>query len=118
MPAFGAVQTPTTLSSGEKLAVLNAENLASGSATMAVATTPQPMPITLGILNNAGQSVTLQASADNKADGSTYFPVYNEAGNEVTVAASTVGVAVVPGGLFYRLLAGGAITVGTIWLAR
>lgn len=118
MPAFGAVQTPTTLASGEKLAVLNAENLGSGSLTMAVCLTPQPEPVDLAIVNNSGQALALVASADNKSDGSTYFPVYNEAGNAVSAANATVQMVRVAAGLFYALKAGGAITAGTAWLAR
>ena len=118
MPAFGAAQTPVSLSSGERVSVLTAENLANNAATMAVTVTAQPEPVVLGIVNLSGQSVTLQASADNAASGATYANVYNEAGNAVTVATSSVGVAMVPGGLYYRVVAGGLITGGTIWLAR
>lgn len=116
MPAFGAVQSPTSLSSGEKVAVLNAENLANGALTMAVSLTPQPTPVVLAIHNNSGQSVSLVASPDlTEAD---FLPVYNEAGNAVTVAAGEVGMAQVAPGLFYAVKAGGAIVAGTIWLAR
>jgi hypothetical protein len=117
MPLFGA-QGPTALSSGEKLAVLNSENLGSGALTMAVALMPQPTPVDLAIVNGSSQTVSLVASADNKSAGSTYFPVYNEAGTAVTAAADTVATARVSPGLFYAVKAGGAITAGTIWLAR
>jgi hypothetical protein len=118
MPAFGAVQTPTALSSGENLPVLSAENLANGALTMAVALTPQPSPIDLAIVNGSSQTVSLVASADNKSDGSTYFPVYNEAGSAVTAATDTVATARVASGLFYAIKAGGAITAGSVWLSR
>lgn len=118
MPALGAVQTPTSLSSGERVAVLNAENLANNALTMAVTLTPQPTPVDLAIVNGSSQTVSLVASADNKSDGSTYFPVYNEAGNAVTAATDTVATVRVAPGLFYAVKAGGAITAGTIWLAR
>jgi hypothetical protein len=118
MPAFGAVQTPTELASGERVAVLNTENLANNALTMAVTLTPQSMPVDLAIVNGSTQTVSLVASADNKADGSTYFPVYNEAGNAVTAATDTVATVRVAPGLFYAVKAGGAITAGTIWLAR
>ena len=116
MPAFSA--GATTLSSGDKLAVLNAENLANGALTMPVCFTPQPVSVDLAIVNNTTQSVSLVASYDNKSDGSTYFPVYNEAGNAVTAATDTVATVRVATGLFYAVKAGGAITAGTIWLAR
>ena len=116
MPAFSA--SPTALSSGDQLAVLNAENLANGALTMAVNFAPQPVSIDLAIVNHSGQTVSLVASADNKSDGSTYFPVYNEAGTAVTAATDTVATARVAAGLFYAIKAGGAITAGTIYLAR
>jgi hypothetical protein len=92
MPLFSAVQTPTELSSGDKLSVLNGENLALNALTMAVSLTPQPAPIDLAIYNNSGQSVSL--------------------------VASPVGTALVAPGLYYAVKAGAAITAGTIWLAR
>jgi hypothetical protein len=116
MPLFSAVQTPTELSSGDKLSVLNGENLALNALTMAVSLTPQPAPIDLAIYNNSGQSVSLVASPDlTSAD---FLPVYNEAGNEVTVVTGEVGTALVAPGLYYAVKAGAAITAGTIWLAR
>jgi hypothetical protein len=118
MPLFSAVQTPTELSSGDKLSVLNGENLALNALTMAVSLTPQPAPIDLAIVNGSSQTVSLVASADNKSDGSTYFPVYNEAGNAVTAATDTVATVRVAPGLYYAIKAGAAITAGTIWLAR
>ena len=116
MPLFGAVQTPTTLSSGENLAVLNAENLSNNALTMAVYFTPQPTPITLAIYNKSGQSVSLVASPDNTA--ADFLPVYNEAGNAVAAANSTVATCIVSPALYYAVKAGGAITGGTVWLAR
>jgi hypothetical protein len=116
MPTFGAVQTPTELSSGDKLAVLNAENLALNALTMAVSLTPQPTPVMLAIWNNSGETVSLVASPDlTSAD---FLPVYNEAGNEVTVATGEVGTALVAPGLYYAVKAGSAIAAGTIWMAR
>ena len=118
MPAFSAPQSPTALSSGDKIAVLNTENLANGALTMAVNFTPQPTPVDLAIVNGTSQTVSLVASADDKSDGSTYFPVYNEAGTAVTADTDTVATARVSAGLFYAIKAGGAITAGTVWLAR
>ena len=116
MPALSA--SPTALSSGDQLAVLNAENLANNALTMAVNFAPQPVSIDLAIVNHSGQTVSLVASADNKSDGSTYFPVYNEAGNAVTAADGSVVMVRVSPGLYYAIKAGGAITAGTIYLAR
>jgi hypothetical protein len=114
MPQFGAVLTPTTLSSGEKLAVLNKESLTSAALTMAVYLSPQPEPIDLAIVNGSSQTVSLVGSGD----GVNYYPVYNEAGTAVTAATDTVATAKVASGLSYAIMAGGSITGGTIWLAR
>jgi hypothetical protein len=116
MPLLGAVQTPTSLSTGERVELLAGENLANNGVTMAVSLTPQPTPVVLAIWNNSGESVSLVASPDlTSAD---FLPVYNEAGNEVTVGSGEVGTALVAPGLYYAVKAGGAITAGTIWLAR
>lgn len=114
MPAFGAVQTPTTLSSGEKIAVLNAENLANNALTMAVALTPQPVLPVISIVNGSSQTVSLVASADNV----NYYPVTDDEGIVVSAPTGTVVAATVSSGLFYAVKAGGSITAGTIWLAR
>jgi hypothetical protein len=116
MPQFGAVQTPTTLSPGEKLTVLNNENLANGALTMAVSITPQATTVILAVYNNSGQSVTLCASPDFIAVD--YLPVTDTAGVAVAVAAGTVVLCEVAAGLQYAVKAGGAVTGGTIWLAR
>lgn len=116
MPLLGAVQTPTSLSTGERVAVLNAENLALNGLTMAVSLTPQPTSITLALYNNSGQSVTLVASPDLTA--ANFLPVYDEAGVAVTAATATVATARVAPGLYYAVKAGGAIAAGTIYLAR
>ena len=116
MPLLGAVQTPTSLSAGDSLAVLNAENLSNGALTMAVSLTPQPTPVPLAVYNKSGQSVSLVASPD--LTSGDFLPVYNEAGNAVTVANNTVAMVLVAHGLYYAVKAGGAITAGTIWLAR
>ena len=116
MPLLGAAQSPTALSSGERLAVLNAENLANAGISMAVALMPQPTPVVLAIYNNSGQSVSLVASPD--LTSGDFLPVYNEAGNVVTVPNGQCWTAMVAPGLYYAVKAGGAITAGTIWLAR
>jgi hypothetical protein len=116
MPLLGAVQTPTALSSGERIAVLNAENLSSGALTMAVSLHPQAnAPIMLSLYNNSGQTVTLQGSPDLvQAD---FMPVSSGA-QAISVANGAVGTFEVSSGLYYAVKAGGAITAGTIWLAR
>ena len=115
MPLLGAVQTPTELSCGDKLAVLNAENLANGGFTMAVAFTPQASDINVALYNNSGQTVTLQASPDLvQAD---FMPV-TAGGVAASVVAGAVGVFWVTSGLYYAVKAGGAITAGTVWIAR
>lgn len=118
MPAFGAVQTPTALASGEKIALLSAEDLANNALSMAVSFSPQPAGVRIAIVNHSGQSVSLVASYDNKSDGSTYFPVYSPAGTAATVPDGQAWVLEVASGLFYAIKAGGAITAGTVWLAR
>ena len=116
MPAFNAAQNPTELASGDRVAVLNAENLANAAFTMAVSLTPQPNgPIMLGVWNNSGQTVTLQASPDLvQAD---FLPVSSGA-QAISVATGAVGEFSVSSGLYYAVKAGAAITAGTIWLAR
>jgi hypothetical protein len=117
MPAFTSPQSPTALSSGEKLAVLNAENLAENALTMAVALEPQPQLVALSIYNGSGETVALVASPTMTADD--FFPVTYD-GTPVTAASDTVTTVEVASSLFYAVQNGavGAITDGTIWLAR
>ena len=111
MPLFGAVQTPTALSNGESVAVLNAENLGSGALTMAVAFTPQPTPVSLAIYNNSSQTVDLVASPD--LTSGDFLPVY--AGETaITVATDTIGVFQVASGLYYAIKAGGVELWGLV----
>ena len=116
MPQFAAIQTPTALSIGERIAVLNGENLANGALTMGVSLHPGPTNPVLAVYNNSGQTVTLQASPDFVS--ADYLPVTDTAGVAVSVATGTVVAAEVAAGLNYAVKAGGAITAGTIWLAR
>ena len=116
MPAFGAAQTPTSLTNGDRVAVLNAESLANGALTMAINVIPEPTNIMLAIHNNSGQSVSLVASPDLVAGN--FLPVYNEAGNAVMVANGQVSMFFAASGLNYALKAGAAITAGTIWVTR
>lgn len=115
MPLFGAVQTPTALSSGDKIAVLNNENLGNAALTMAVSLHPQPSsPIVLSIVNGSSQTVSLVGSAD----GVNFYPVTDDEGTVVSATTGTVVASTISSGLFYAVKAGGAITAGTIWLAR
>ena len=117
MPIFGAVQTPTTLSSGDKLQVINsADTIASGSLSMAVSLEPQPTQITMGIYNNSGQSISLVASPDFVSGD--YLPVYNTAGTAVTVPNGQVWLLAISPGLQYAVKAGAQITSGSVWLTR
>lgn len=117
MPAFGAPQTPTALSSGDKIAVLNDEDLAANALSMAVALTPQPTPVVLAIYNDTGETVSLVSSPDSTT-AADFLNVANETLNVVAVAGGTVGTAIVAPGLFYAIKAASAITAGTVWLAR
>jgi hypothetical protein len=115
MPLLGAVQTPTSLSNGESVAVLNAENLGNGALSMAVTFTPQPTSIMLAIYNNSGQVVDLVASPD--LVNADFLPV-SSGETAITVAAGAVGIFPVASGLYYAIKAGAAITAGTVWLSR
>lgn len=118
MPLFGAVQTPTALSSGEKIALLLAENLADSAATMSFALTPQPAggPIALTIDNPTAESLTLQTSPDNV----NWTAVMNEFTQPAVAQSGFASVFNVSPSGYYRLanLSGNAIAAGTVWLAR
>jgi hypothetical protein len=117
MPLLGAVQTPTCLSSGDKLRVLNAEDMAQGDLTMAVTLSPQPLNSTLGIYNNTTSVLNLMASPDLVADH--FLPIYDGVvGAGISVAPGNILSAQFHSGLYYALQAASALTAGTIWLAR
>ena len=114
MPAWSAAGT-TSLSSGERLQVLLATD-ASGAGGFLQGFTlgAQPVPIALTIVNNSGQTVVLQASADNV----TWLPVTSQ-GTAVSVATGLAETFTVSSGLYYRLANAVAIVAGgTIWVAR
>ena len=117
MPLFGAVQAPTELSSGDKLRILNAEDMAANDLTMAVALTPQPINATLGIYNATTSVLTLLASPDLvKAH---FLPIYDGiAQYEIQAGAGQVLTAQFHSGLYYALRAESALAAGTVWLAR
>ena len=117
MPAFGAVQTPTTLSSGDKLAVLNVENLGAGGLTMVFALAPQPAPPYLDIYNNTTSVINLMASPDLVL--AHFLPVFDGiAGVQIQAQPGNVLTAQPHGGLYYALQAVSAVTAGTIWVDR
>lgn len=100
---------------GGRLKILNAANLASGARTTPfIMTAPPNGQVTLMVLNKSGQTVTLEASADNQ----TWAPVTAEGGSALTIADSTCVPLTVGGGLFYALQPGADVTAGTIWVSR
>lgn len=114
MPAW-TVAAQAALSSGDNLQCLLAtEGSVANGSLKGFSLTPQPTPVLLSILNNSGQTLTLQASADNV----TWLPVsYN--GTAISVTTATVGSYPVSSGLNYRLNNVSQITAGgTVWVAR
>lgn len=116
MPAFGAAQTPTALSSGEKIAVLNGEDLAENALTMAISLTPVTDGVWLAIYNQSGETVNLVGSPDFTA--ANYLPVTDISGGAITAATDTITVCKVATALNYAIQAAAAITDGTVYLAR
>src|ERR1700685_2596752 len=92
---------PTSLAPGERLAVLSNENLANAAAAQAVDfASSYGGPVPLSIVNNAGQALILQASADN---GVTWQDVLDNDQQAVTVASGVTLVVEVSPSLLYRL---------------
>ena len=115
MPAWSAAGT-TNLSAGEKLNVLKAtEASGAGGFLQGFTLTPQTSPVIATILNNSGQTVVLQCSADNV----TWVPVTATNGSAISVATGAAEVYELGAGLYYRLTNAVAIVAGgTIWIAR
>lgn len=114
MPAWSAT-TQAALSSGDNLqCLLSTDTSGAGGALKGFSFTPQATPVLLAILNNSGQTLVLQASADNV----TWLPVsYN--GTAISVVTGICGEFPVVAGLNYRLSNATAITAGgTVWVAR
>jgi len=115
MAAWSAT-TQAALSAGDNLQVLGAtETSGAGGALKGFAFTPQATPINLAILNNSGQTLVLQASADN----TTWLPVTLN-GTVVSVATGLcLEFSGLASGLNYRLANAVAITAGgAVWVAR
>lgn len=102
---------------GESYAVLNAEDLAHNTATMAVQTkTGYGAGIPMSIINQSGQVVLLEAAAVNTEAG---FVAWENIGQQpLQPGTNTLGFSMVTGGLFYRIFAStGDIAAGTIWIS-
>lgn len=114
MPSWSAT-TQAALSSGDNLQCLLATDTSPAAGSLkGFAFTPQATPILLTIINNSGQTLTLQASADNV----TWLPVsYN--GTAISVTNATAYSVPVSSGLNYRLNNSSQISAGgTVWVAR
>lgn len=119
MPLFGAVNTPVSLSSGEAIALLNAEDLANNGLTMAVEFTPQPSggAIPVAVVNQIAQAMTLQHSLDG---GNTWEPAYSEYNQAIVIPASSSQRANLAPCGFYRIAnkSGSNVNAGTIYIGR
>lgn len=117
MPVYVAGQS-VELRAGQNVAVLKAEDLGSIAATEAVLLDAgYGYPVVVTVINPTAEGVQLQVAAVN-ADADFMGLVDPISGNSYEAAAGTSSVFQVTGGLFYRLLSQGAITDGTIWIAR
>jgi hypothetical protein len=118
MPAFAANNVARLLA-GQRLALLNAEDLGNGAFTQAFFLAPSAgdgAPC-ITILNKTGQTVTLQASWE-AADTTNFVPV--TAGGVTAIAVPNGAAWNVPAslGLIYSCKAGAAITGGTLYVSR
>ncbi len=115
MSVWTASAKTTALAPGDKLAVLDAEDIASGAATRAFTLTPLESGggVLLTLLNQTSEAMALQCSADNV----TYEPVY-AAGAAVSCPEAEALAVLVSTGLYYRLAPAGDVTAGTVWVAR
>lgn len=115
MPAW-SISTQAALSSGDNLQVLAAsETSGAGGAMKGFAFTPQVTPIVLTVVNNSGQTLVLQVSADNVV----WTPLNIQGGSAVSFTSGSAASVTVGSGLNYRLSNAVAITAGgTVWVAR
>jgi hypothetical protein len=115
MPAY-VDGSAMTVQAGQRQAVLKAEALADGAATQAVLLkTSGGGPVPLTVINLSGEGVTLEVSATD-VDGD-YVPWANINTDTFGPATANAQYGEVTGNLYYRLVAGGAITAGTLWMA-
>ena len=116
MPVW-SINTQAALSAGDQLLVLTAtDTLAANGSLKGFAFTPQATPIVVTIVNNSGQTLTLQCSADNVV-WTTMTLMNGVAG--VTFSTATASSVTLGSGLNYRLNSAVAITAGgTVWIAR
>ena len=117
MPLYGAIAT--SLSSGERLALLDDENLDNAAQTMAVEFAPQPSggAIPVAVVNETAQVVTVQHSLDG---GYNWELVVSEYNQPMTIPANSSQRANLAPCGFYRVanLSGSNIVTGTIWIGR
>ena len=114
---LAGLQTPTTLSSGEKIKILNAEDLASNASTMSFTLHPQPVTCSIiTVYNPTAQDLTLEWSPDNV----NFLPMLDESTTPVLAQKSFATVFNLSGAGYHKLtnLSGSGITAGTVWVAR
>jgi hypothetical protein len=115
MPLY-ADGTAITIQAGQRQAVLNAEDLSDGAATQAVLLkTSGGAPVPLTILNTSGEGVTLEVAAEDTEDA--YVPWANIDTSTFGPATANAQYGQVTGNLYYRLVAGGDVTAGTLVMA-
>lgn len=117
MPAWTAKATPTSLSPGEKFALLNAESLTAAAFTEAFTLTiPQGGgPARLTIFNGTSVTLTLQCSPDNVNWVNLY--TLDAGGTLVAVPTGVAWTVDVSPGMYYRLAPGSDITTQSAWVA-
>lgn len=115
MPAWSAT-TQAALSSGDNLQCLAAtESSPTNGALKGFAFTPQPTPIVLTVINNSGQTLTIEVSADNVV----WTTLNIQGGAAVQFPTASAASVTIGSGLNYRLRNAVAITAGgTVWVAR
>lgn len=115
MPTW-SINTQCALSPGDNLQVLAAtETSPSNGALKGFSFTPQATPIVVTIVNNSGQALVLQVSADNVV----WTPLNIQGGASVQFVSGSAASVTLGSGLMYRLANAVAITAGgTVWVAR
>ena len=116
MPLLVSFQSPTGLSAGERVAVLNAEGIVAGGITMAVSFKPEPQDVLLCIYNNTSSTMQLVASPNLVA--ANFLPVYGIANTLVLALAGSCYTTEIGPSLYYALQATTTVVTGTAYLAR